>query len=99
LGDEGYGLAPWLMTPFRDPVAQEQQSYNKLHCRERGIIERNFGALKQRFPILKNKMGLASDQISSIICFVSLYITLRFLRYEGSEVPQMNFNNNDTAEE
>jgi hypothetical protein len=50
------------MTPFRGPVAQEQQSY-ELHCRERGIIERSFGALKQRFPVLKNKMGLASDQI------------------------------------
>jgi hypothetical protein len=38
LADEGYGLAPWLMIPFRNPVTQEQQSYNKLHCRERGII-------------------------------------------------------------
>jgi hypothetical protein len=24
LVDEGYGLAPWLMTPFRNPVTQEQ---------------------------------------------------------------------------
>jgi hypothetical protein len=35
VGGEGNGLAPWLMTAFRDPVAQEQRSYNKLHCRER----------------------------------------------------------------
>jgi hypothetical protein len=31
LVDEGYGLAPWL----RNPATQEQQSYNKLHYRER----------------------------------------------------------------
>jgi hypothetical protein len=43
LVDEGYGLAPWLMTPYRDPLTQEQQSYSKLHYRERGIIERCFG--------------------------------------------------------
>jgi hypothetical protein len=43
LVDEGYGLTPWLLTPFRNPVTQEQQSYNKLHCRERGIIEICFG--------------------------------------------------------
>jgi hypothetical protein len=97
---KGYGLAPWLMTPFRNPVTQEQQSYNKLHCRERGIIERCFGQLKQRFFILQNKMRLASEQIPSIICccFVS-HNTANCLGDEGFELPQMNFNDNDIAEE
>jgi hypothetical protein len=27
--DEGNGLVPWLMTPFRNPVTQQQQSYDK----------------------------------------------------------------------
>jgi hypothetical protein len=62
LPEEGYGSAPWLMTLFRNPVTQEQQPYDKLHCTERGIIERCFDQLKQRFPILQNKMRLASEQ-------------------------------------
>jgi hypothetical protein len=100
LVDKGYGLAPWPMTPFRNPVIQEQHSYNKLHCRERGIIERCFGQLKQWFPILQNKMRLSSKQIPSIICccFV-LHNIANCLGDEGFELPQMNFNDNDIAEE
>jgi hypothetical protein len=93
LADEGYGLAPWLMTPFRNPVSQEQQSYSKLHCRERGIIERCFGQLKQRFPIFQNKMRLASEQIPSIVCCcIVLHNIANCLGDEGFELPQMNFN-------
>jgi hypothetical protein len=88
------------MTPFRNPVTQEQQSYNKLHCRERGIIERCFDQLKQRFPILQNKVRLVSEQIPSIICccFVLRNIA-NCLCDEGFELPQMNFNDNNIVEE
>jgi hypothetical protein len=98
LADEGYGLAPWLMIPFRNPLTQEQQSYNKLHCRQKGITERCFGQLKQRFPILWNKMSLASEQIPSIVCccFVLCNIA-NCLGDEGFELTQMN--DNDIAEE
>jgi hypothetical protein len=100
LADEGYGLVPWLMTPFRNPLTQEQQSYNMLHCRERGIIERCFGQLKQRFPILQNKIRLASEQIPSVICccFV-VHNIANCLGDDGFELPQMNFNDSDIAEE
>jgi hypothetical protein len=88
------------MTPFRNPVTQEQQSYNKLHCRQKGIIERCFGQLKQRFPILQYKMRLASEQIPSIICcWFVLHNIANCLGDEGFELPQINFNDNDIAEE
>jgi hypothetical protein len=28
LGDEGYGIAPWLMTPFKNPQTPEERAYN-----------------------------------------------------------------------
>nr|CAH7732638.1 unnamed protein product [Callosobruchus chinensis] len=40
LGDSGFGIAPWLMTPFRTPNNPQQQAFNNLLTRERVIIER-----------------------------------------------------------
>jgi AAA+ ATPase superfamily predicted ATPase len=53
LGDSGYGLEPWLMTPFRNPANDEQQAFNRLFKRERVIIERCFGQVPRRLPILQ----------------------------------------------
>ncbi|CAH2009012.1 unnamed protein product [Acanthoscelides obtectus] len=53
LGDDGYGIEPCLMTPFRNPTPGAEINYNKLLKQERVIIERCFGQLKRRFPILR----------------------------------------------
>nr|CAH7715388.1 unnamed protein product [Callosobruchus chinensis] len=47
LGDEGYGIAPWLMVPFGNPNTLAEHAYNNLFTKERVIIERCFGQLKQ----------------------------------------------------
>lgn len=72
LGDDGYGLAPWLMTPFRNPTTNAQRAYNRLHKTERVIIEHTFGQVKQRFPILMNKIRMSTERIPSMIaaCFI-----------------------------
>ncbi|CAH1986021.1 unnamed protein product [Acanthoscelides obtectus] len=53
LGDDGYGIEPCLMTPFKNPTPGAEINYNKLLKQERVIIERCFGQLKRRFPILQ----------------------------------------------
>nr|CAI5870026.1 unnamed protein product [Callosobruchus analis] len=53
LGDDGYGLEPWVITPFKNPNNALKRAYNRLFKKERVIIERYFGQLKRRFPILK----------------------------------------------
>ena len=52
LADKGYGIAPWLMTPYVPAATPQETTYNRIHTRERVIIERCFGQLKRRFPIL-----------------------------------------------
>ncbi|CAH2011545.1 unnamed protein product [Acanthoscelides obtectus] len=71
LGDSGYGIAPWLMTPFKIAETAEKISYNRLFTRERVIIERCFGHLKQRFPILHNKIRVDTEKVPSLVmsCF------------------------------
>ncbi|XP_036320417.1 putative nuclease HARBI1 [Rhagoletis pomonella] len=53
LGDAGYPLEPWLMTPYRSVSEGTQQSnYNMRHSRTRNIVERTIGVLKNRFRCL-----------------------------------------------
>lgn len=72
LADEGYGLTPWLMIPYKQPMTMAHRAYNKLLRKERSIIEKVFGQVKQRFLILQCKIRLATERIPSFIaaCFV-----------------------------
>ena len=72
LADEGYGCAPWLMTPYRNPDTPQQRSYNRVLTAERVIIERCFGQLKRRFPSLHYGVRVALPRVPSFItsCFI-----------------------------
>lgn len=49
LGDSGYPIEPWLMTPYRPVETHIERLYNKLHAKKRNIVERSIGLLKGRF--------------------------------------------------
>ena len=51
LGDRGYGIQPYLMTPFRpdDVSTAGQAKYQKAHTKTRNTIERALGLWKTRF--------------------------------------------------
>lgn len=57
IGDGGYQLQPWLMTPVRNPTNVGEAAYNRAHIRTRGVIERTFGILKSRFRCLDRSGG------------------------------------------
>lgn len=67
LGDDGYGIEPCLMTPFRNPTSPAEVNYNKLFKKERVIIERCFGQLKRRFPILQYVCRVKLENVPKII--------------------------------
>lgn len=86
LGDEGYGLEPWLMTPFRNPTEDSFKSFNNLLKKERVVIERCFGQLKSRFPVLQYMCRVALLNVSTIIgcCFI-LHNVAKHLQDEDFE--------------
>nr|XP_034327180.1 putative nuclease HARBI1 [Crassostrea gigas] len=57
IGDSGYPLKEWLMTPISNPRSGQEERYNSAHCRTRNAIERAFGVLKARFRCLHKTGG------------------------------------------
>jgi hypothetical protein len=52
LGDGGYKLQTYLMTPFRNPSTEDEMKYNRTHILVRNTVERKYGVWKRRFPCL-----------------------------------------------
>lgn len=74
LGDEGYGLEPWLMTPFRNPNNVSERAYNRLFKKERVIIERCFGQLKRRFPVVKYMCRVKFHQSLFVVSYFTILL-------------------------
>ena len=52
LGDSGYPLEPWLLTPYNEAAAEQEdfkRKYNKIFKKTRSVVERAIGNWKSRF--------------------------------------------------
>ncbi|XP_050340014.1 putative nuclease HARBI1 [Bactrocera neohumeralis] len=58
LGDSGYPLEPWLLTPVANPETPNEQNFNTRHIKARNTIERAFGVLKSRFRCISRERTL-----------------------------------------
>lgn len=67
LGDNGYGLYPFLLTPYLRPNNDVQENFNVIHKRTRNAIERAFGQLKRRFHCLGSILRVRLDRVCSVI--------------------------------
>ncbi|KAK5647992.1 hypothetical protein RI129_002884 [Pyrocoelia pectoralis] len=69
LGDSGYPLEPWLLTPIANPAINNEREYNRRHKLIRNVIERTNGVLKQRFrSCLKHRtLHYPSERAAKII--------------------------------
>ncbi|XP_067638209.1 putative nuclease HARBI1 [Eurosta solidaginis] len=68
LGDSGYPLSSYLLTPFRLAESGTRESiFNKKHVKGRNTIERTIGVRKCRFRCLLGKMHYNPDKVKSII--------------------------------
>ncbi|XP_063953826.1 putative nuclease HARBI1 [Lytechinus pictus] len=68
LGDAGYRLEPWLMTPVREPHNNAERAYNRAHCKTRVFIEQVNGQLKNKFRcLLGGGINMSPERASDII--------------------------------
>lgn len=52
LGDSGYPLIKYILTPYLHPETRSQRNYYASHIRTRNCVKRFIGILKRRFPVL-----------------------------------------------
>ncbi|XP_048484566.1 putative nuclease HARBI1 [Plutella xylostella] len=53
LGDSGYALRPWMLTPILNAaVGSPEEHYTDMHCHVRNTVERCIGVLKARWRCL-----------------------------------------------
>lgn len=67
VGDSGYGIKPYLITPLRHPETQAENLFNESQIRTRNPIERGFRVLKRRFPILALGIRLNRQKVEAVV--------------------------------
>ncbi|XP_055908351.1 uncharacterized protein LOC129943128 [Eupeodes corollae] len=59
LGDSGYPLEPFLLTPYRNASEDSRElNFNFIHSQARSIVERCIGRLKSRWRIILEERKL-----------------------------------------
>ncbi|KAK0141582.1 putative nuclease HARBI1 [Merluccius polli] len=58
LGDSGYTLRPWLMTPILHPATEPDERYSRAQRKTRSVVERCIGVVKSRFRCIDRSGGV-----------------------------------------
>ncbi|XP_039756277.1 putative nuclease HARBI1 isoform X2 [Pararge aegeria] len=91
LGDSGYPLKNYLLTPYLHPNSQSQEQYNYSHIRTRNTVERQYRVLKQRFPALA--IGLRINLYTAVDVIVACCILHNICIDEGEDIPPQEMDN------
>lgn len=67
LGDSGYPIRSYLITPLLNPVTQGENLFNEAQIRSRNVVERTFGIWKRRFPVLSSGLRCRLELIQNTI--------------------------------
>lgn len=67
VGDSGYPIKKYLITPLAQPSTPAEHLFNESHIRTRNPIERCFGVWKRRFPILSLGLRVKHERCEAIV--------------------------------
>ncbi|XP_031328994.1 putative nuclease HARBI1 [Photinus pyralis] len=85
LGDSGYYLRSYLMTPLLQTNNRAEQLYNESHIRTRNTVERFFGVFKRRFPVLAYGCRLKVQTVLTLI--IALAVVHNICKEANEEDP------------
>lgn len=88
VGDSGYALKKYLMTPFLNPASRGQELYNESQIRTRNCIERTNGVWKRRFPVLALGINVKLSTVESVI--VATAVLHNIARHFGDQMPRVS---------
>ena len=70
LGDSGYPLKPWLLTPVLNPRSRGEQRYKDYHSKTRVVVERFNGVWKSRFRCIDKSGGVLQYKPNKCVCII-----------------------------
>ncbi|KAJ4427679.1 hypothetical protein ANN_25328 [Periplaneta americana] len=85
LGDSGYGVHKYLLTPLRNPETRQERVYNTCHKKTRNVVERCFGCWKGRFRCLTKNIGTRLGTAKNIIVACAVLHNLAVIWKEEME--------------
>ncbi|XP_071052055.1 putative nuclease HARBI1 [Onthophagus taurus] len=91
LGDSGYGVGKYLLTPLQNPETAAEKLYNKAHITTRNSVERLFGVWKRRFPILAYGIRLKLATAYAVIVASAVLHNISISMHE-EEPPEPDIN-------
>ena len=91
LGDNGYGLKRYLLTPVLNANTHEERHYNLAHSKTRVKVENLFGVLKRRFPCLSQKLRLKQE--TTLVVIVACCVLHNICRARNMENDEFIENN------
>ncbi|XP_066600761.1 putative nuclease HARBI1 [Prorops nasuta] len=92
LGDSGYPNLPYLLTPLNNSRTRGDVLYNEAHIRTRCMVERCFGILGKKFPILT--MGSRFWKPSETLPVITACVILHNLERCSSATENCDIYNN-----
>ena len=76
-----------MMTPILNPATRSQELYNAAHKSTRGLVERSFVVLKQRFRVLDESSGyiMSNPEKTALVvaCMCLHNLTIRNMQELG----------------
>lgn len=72
VGDSGYPVKPYLLTPLQQVTNNAEALYNESLVRTRNVVERSYGVWKRRFPALAMGIRLKLDTIQAMVVAIAI---------------------------
>lgn len=67
VADSGYRNTNYMLTPYLNPTTPQETLFNMSHISTRNVVERSYGILKRRWPVLSMGMRVKLQTIQMII--------------------------------
>lgn len=95
LADSGYGLKPYLLTPFLNPSTNSEKKNNCLQTKTRNVVERCIGVLKNHWRCLHQTNALRftpekSGRVVVACCVLHNFAKMRNLPDEDATEQEIN---------
>lgn len=91
LGDSGYSLSNYLITPMRNPQQPHEHLFQESIIRTRNVVERMYGVWKRRFPVLSLGIRLNVERIQAVVVACAVLHNIAILNNEDEPLEEPDF--------